>query len=214
MSHHPVSSGSSRIVIADDHPATLTGLKQVLEAEPDFVVVGEAREMEQVLPTCQSCQAELLLLDLDMPGDLMPYVLVRYLHQTLPQLKIVILTAFSYGTYLDLIANGIAGYVMKTTPLSELCERLRQVVAGGVWFDPVVLEKYHHRERVLVGLSTREREIIPHLVDGHNDAQISQILGISERTVRHHVSRLSKKLGLKSRSDLVLWAVRQQVVEF
>ena len=214
MSKHTGFLGSSRILLADDHPATLAGLRQVFEADPDFTVVGEARVIERVLSACQTHQPDLLLLDLDMPGEMTPYGLVSQLHQTLPQLKIVILTSFSYGTYLDLVSTGIAGYVMKTTPLTELCERLRLVVAGGVWFDPVVLGKYQHRERTMVTLTEREREVIHHLVDGHHDVQISRLLAISERTVRHHVSRLYEKLGIKSRSDLVLWAVRQQLVEF
>ena len=213
MTSEETSLDLIRILLADDHPAMLTGLKQTLTQQPNFLIVDEICDSQQLVARCHLCKPDILLLDLDMPGGPPAYALVRQLHQELPQLKIVIFTAFSYGTYLDLIAYGIVGYVLKTTPLDTLCDLLRLVVEGGVWFDPVVLGKYQRRKQTMANLTEREQEVIQQLVKGCSNIQISQELSISERTVRHHLNQLFNKLPVKSRSQLILWAIEQQIVE-
>ena len=216
-------SGAIRILVADDHPVVRDGLAAMLSTQPDFEVVGQAANGEATVAQVMELRPDVVLLDLEMP-EMDGVAAIRLLHETRPQTRLIAFTAFDTDErILGALRAGVHGYLLKGTPREELFNAVRVVFAGGSLLQPVVatrlLEQFSRHERiggsgpaVPPSLTPREQEVLHLLARGLQNKELAVQLGISERTVKFHVTSLFAKLGASNRTEAVALAARQGLV--
>jgi DNA-binding NarL/FixJ family response regulator len=201
-----------RVVVADDHPIVRSGIKNELLHYPDVAVLGEAADGDQVLQQVKALQPDVLLLDINMPG-LRAIQLVRQL-QTLPTPpKILVLTAYGdVELVVALLKAGAKGYLLKDDDPAVIIEGVRTVAQGKTYLSRALatsVVEYLVKDkpkRPEPELSPREMEVLQLVAQGWGNAQIAQVLDISEGTVKNHVTSLYSKISVRSRAELVVWA--------
>jgi DNA-binding NarL/FixJ family response regulator len=209
------------IALADDHSVVLSGLKALLASEPDFKLVGEATDGQQVTPMVERARPDVLLLDLMMPG-LNGLEVTRLVKKAAPQTRVVILSMHADVAYVvEALRNGAQGYVLKSAQGGELAEAIRAVVAGRRYLSPPLseesIESYEARARSAPPdpyetLTGREREVLQLVAEGKSNVEIGQQLSIGKRTVETHRASLMRKLGLRSQAELIRFAVKRGIV--
>ncbi len=203
-------TGSIRVLLADDHPVIRAGLRVTLEAEPDLVIVGEAADGEETQHRCRELHADVLVLDLNMPGP-RPTSTASYVQEHCPETRVLILTAYDDDANVrGLLGAGVAGYVLKDEAPDALVDAVRSVAHGGTWFSRAVIAALMHphqqSEPTTPMLTDRERELLGLLAQGLDNARIASELHLGEQTVRNYLSRLYGKLGVQTRSEAIIWA--------
>lgn len=209
------------IVLADDHQVVREGLRALLEAEPDFSVVGEAAEGLEAASLVERLKPHVLVVDLMMPG-LSGLEVTRQVRQRSPQTHVVILSMYSTESYvLEALRNGAAGYVIKSSSAADLVSAVREVVAGRRYLSPPLSERainaYVKKAEATTldpyeTLTTREREILHLVAEGYTSAEIGDRLSISPRTVETHRANLMRKLGLETQTDLIRYALHRGII--
>lgn len=208
---------SIRIVIADDHAVFRSGLKALLEKEGDLEVVAETGDGNETLDAITLYDFDVLILDITMPGMAGTKVAEAALKKR-PDLGIVVLTMHEDEYYVQqLLALGVRAFVLKKSTGTDLIQAIRAVSRHEQYVDPAlagtVINAYLGRRsrrkgQSKVGLLTpREQEVCALLANGHTNAEISQKLAISERTVETHRAHIMTKLDLQSRAELVRFAI-------
>jgi DNA-binding NarL/FixJ family response regulator len=201
------------VLIADDHPLFLAGVKELLSREEGFVVVGEARYGPEVLPLVSRLHPDLLLLDLRMPGldGLACLERVRARH---PNLKIVVLSMCAEPEQIQAsFKRGACGYVLKSIDANDLTSAIRQAVDGTAYHAyglPALDEDTSAR---LAGLTEREIEIIKAVARGLSSQAIGKELWVTEQTVKFHLTNIYRKLNVSNRTEAARWAFSQGFVE-
>ncbi len=210
-----------RILIADDHPVVRDGLAAILGTQPDFQVVGEAANGQELLERAIALRPDIVLVDLVMPGMDGVEALQR-LSRDQPQVKTLVFTAFdSDERILEAIQAGTGGYLLKGAPRDELFRAIRVVSAGGSLLEPVVASKLlRHVRRRKEGdsepgteLTGREREVLGWIAQGKTNREIADLLVISERTAKFHTSSILRKLGATNRTEAVRIAVQRGLLQ-
>jgi two-component system response regulator NreC len=209
------------IVIAEDHAVVRLGVRTLFEAEPDFRLVGEVADGLGVVPLVDRMQPNVLVLDLMMPG-LDGFEIVRQVAKRDRKTAIVVFSMHANEAYVsEALRNGAGAYVLKGNDASELVQAVRAVAAGQRYLSPPLsewainayVEKAQATELDLFDtLTTREREILHLVAEGHTSPQIAEQLFISTRTVETHRSNLLRKLGLHTQTDLVRYALRHGIL--
>jgi two-component system, NarL family, response regulator NreC len=207
-----------RVVLADDHHVVRHGLRTLLEAAGDFVIVGEAADGLEVMPLVERLAPQVLILDLMMPG-LNGLEVTRQVHRQLPQVKILVLSMHTSEPHvLEALRNGAAGYAIKDATPTELLHAVREVAAGRRYLSGPLSERaiaaYAEKAQASVldpydTLTSREREVLQLSSEGHTLPEIAARLGISPRTVETHRTNLMHKLALRTQADLIRYAVRR-----
>ncbi|MDQ3397980.1 MAG: response regulator transcription factor [Deinococcota bacterium] len=206
-----------RVVLADDHPLVRSGLRTTLEGEEDVVVVGEATNGHEAQALCLQEEADVLLLDLSMPG---PSALetITYLREHRPQLKVLIVSAYDDDAYVRaLTKTGIGGYILKDEAAESVVHAIRAVRQGGTWLSQTVMRKlveWRSSERTgadAFTLTPRERQLLKLLARGWDNARIALELNLADQTVRNYASRLYEKIGVNSRAEAIVWARKHGV---
>lgn len=205
-----------RIFIADDHAVFRSGLRALLEKEDDFEIVGETGSGIEVPAAVARNSVDVLLLDISMPGLSGQKAATEVLNQR-PALAIVMLTMHEDEYYLqELLRIGVRGYVLKKSTGTELVQAIRAAYRGDTYIDPTMarhmVSNYVGRTPAEVldplGLLTlREREVCQFLAYGHTNAEIAEKLFLSDRTVETHRNHIMHKLGVKTRAELVRFAI-------
>ena len=212
-----------RILIADDHAVFRVGLKALLEKEQDMKVVAEAADGFEAAREATRLDIDVLLLDITMPGLTGPQVAELVLREK-PDLAIVILTMHEDEQYLhELFRKGVRGFALKRSSGQELIQAIRTAHRGEHYVDPSMAGRVLSAlsgETVRSGgadrlarLTPREREVCRLLAYGHTNAEIAEQLAISDRTVETHRSNIMAKLDLKSRAELVRFAIDSGLLE-
>ncbi|WDT92731.1 response regulator transcription factor [Streptomyces sp. SCSIO-PteL053] len=200
----------TRIFLLDDHEVVRRGLRDLLEAEQDLVVVGEASTAAQALARGPALRPDVAVLDVRLP-DGNGIAVCRELRSRMPDLACLILTSFDdEDALLDAIMAGAAGYVLKQINGSDLVSAVRTVASGRSMLDPSTTARLMRSlreaeaeappedERLAV-LSERERSVLDLIGEGLTNRQIAKRLYLSEKTVKNHISRLLGKLGVERR---------------
>lgn len=202
-----------RLLLVDDHELVRTGLRTFLELQADMVVVGEAGSGEDALTLASDVAADIVLLDLILPG-MTGVETARRLHDEHPELKVVVLTSFAgQDSVLPAVRAGVAGYLLKDVGPGELAEALRAVHAGGAPLHPQVAATVMQSVTAEDPLTPREREVLRLIARGLSNRLIARELVLSEKTVKAHVSAILGKLGVADRTQAALHAVRTGLVE-
>jgi DNA-binding NarL/FixJ family response regulator len=203
-----------RIVIADDHPVVRDGLAAILATQPDMEVVGEASNGHEVVALVAELKPDIVLLDLDMP-ELDGVATLYALREAQLHTRVLIFTAFNTDErIIAALEAGIQGYLLKGVPRAELFQAIRVIHRGGSLLQPIVASKLLRRvtqmpqEAPVPHLTAREKEVLAALARGLQNKEIAQLLQISERTVKFHISGMLSKLAVGNRTELVASAAR------
>ncbi|MFZ4717818.1 MAG: response regulator [Ilumatobacteraceae bacterium] len=202
-----------RIVIADDHAMVRAGLSQLLGSFEDLEVVGTASDGKEALEVVGELQPDLVLMDLSMPvmDGIEATAAIKQRH---PDVHVVVLTTFQEPRQVSAaLGAGASGYLVKDVEPEVLVAGIRAAVQGGAPLSPSVaaglLRGGSQMSMVSpASLTPRELEILQLIVDGHTNQQIARALGISEKTVKTHCSRLFQRLGVTDRTQAAVWAMR------
>jgi DNA-binding NarL/FixJ family response regulator len=206
-----------RVLLADDHAVLRAGLRLLLNAQPDLAVVGEAADCPEALGQVRALKPDVLTLDLTMPGG-GSVKLIEQLRKECPQIKVLVLTMHDDPAYLRAaLAAGAAGYVVKTAADAELINAVRAVCQGRIVVDVGAAKapgppaapgpSRPSRPAGFSALSTREREVFTLLARGHTNQEIAAALFLSVKTIETYRARIAEKLGLRSRAELVRYAL-------
>ncbi|MGW6980488.1 response regulator [Streptomyces sp. NPDC054932] len=221
MSDDPNASTGApiKVFLLDDHEVVRRGLRDLLEAEPDITVVGEAGTADQALARGPALRPDVAVLDVRLPdGD--GITVCRELRSRMPGLACLMLTSFDdEDALLDAIMAGAAGYVLKQIKGSDLVSAIRTVATGQSMLDPATTARLMHSLREpeaakepedarLAALSERERAVLELIGDGLTNRQIAKQLYLSEKTVKNHISRMLGKLGVERRVQAAVIAAQ------
>jgi DNA-binding NarL/FixJ family response regulator len=209
---------SIRVAVADDHPVVREGLVAMLETQADFAVVGEAGTGPEALALVSKADPDVLLLDLELPA-LDGVGVLRRLETDSARTRVIIFTVFDTDErIIAAVEAGAAGYLLKGTPREELFAAVRTVAGGGSLLAPVATSAVLRRVRgestptPTPALTPRERMVLEQLARGLGNKQIAAALGISERTVKFHVSSVFTKLEATNRTEAVTRAVQAGLI--
>jgi DNA-binding NarL/FixJ family response regulator len=205
-----------RVLVVDDHPIVRDGLLAVLGDQPDLEIVGAVGSAEDALEMGRDPQPDVVLLDLELPG-LDGVAALPRLAATMPAARVLVLTAYATDERIfGALTGGAAGYLLKGTPATEIVRAIRDVHGGGSALGPTVAARVvtavaapRHRPSAL---SPREREVLGLLAQGLPTKQIARSLGITERTVKFHVTSLFGKLDASNRAQAVALAARHNLL--
>ncbi|WP_170006503.1 response regulator [Bacillus fonticola] len=209
-----------QLMLVDDHAILRDGLRNLLEVEEDIQVVGEAVSGEDAVSKMKECQPDVVLMDINMP-KMNGVEVTGLLKKQYPSTKVLILTMHDHDEYfMSAIREGADGYLLKDAPFDQVIEAIRTVAKGESVIHPAMTKKLLHfhqqkgqsEEKQL--LTEREKEVLQCLVQGLSNKEIADRLFISDKTVKIHVSKIFKKLNVKSRSQVVIYAVQHQLVTF
>ena len=216
-----VSSGEThskepiRIVLADDHAVVRSGLRLVLEAESDFEVVAEAGDIESARRYVRGHHANVLILDLNMPGGPSLQAIPRIREES-PGTQIVVLTMQQEpASAREALAAGALGYVLKDAAAEALVEAVRRAAAGERYLDPRLsagMASELPAGQPEDDLSGRELDVLRLVARGHTNAKIAEQMYLSVRTVETHRAHIQQKLGLSTRAELVDYALNRGLI--
>ncbi len=217
---------SSRITVllAEDHTIVREGLRRLLEAESDIEVVGEAETGRQAVNLARELVPDVIVMDIAMPS-LNGMEATRQIRAVLPDIKILILSAHSDDAYVERVTEiGVSGYLVKQTSSHFLAEAIREVHKGNLFFSPSIAKRrLHQRETTLdrkgrattkvIGLSTRELEVLQLIAEGRANKQVAAELDISIKTVEKHRDHLMRKLDIHDTAGLTRYAIAAGIIE-
>ena len=212
----------TRVLIADDHPIVLRGLVLVLGQQPDFHVIGEARDGAEAVARVLSDSIDLAILDVSMPRKT-GLQAAREITQRKPDVRVLILSMHESEEYLfEALAAGASGYVLKTAVDRDLVEACRDAMRGEPFLYPGAVRAliHEHLERAPRGepartdpLTPREQEIVKLIAEAHTNDEIADVLVISKKTVERHRANILEKLGMSDRVELTRYAIRRGLVQ-
>lgn len=213
-----------KLCIVDDHAVVRSGLMMLLNAKEDMEVIGEASEGNEAIELALRLRPDVVLMDLSMPHGKDGLTAAKELKQVLPDIAILILTMHDDDEYLfRAIHAGASGYILKTAPHDELLTAIRSVAAGNAYLYPTATKRlmieYVDRLRDGEGssietLSDRETEVVSLVAKGYSNKEVAEQLVISVKTVESHKANVMEKLGLKTRPELVKYAMKKGLLNF
>ena len=205
------------VFLLDDHEIVRRGVRELIEAEPGLIVVGEASTAEEAIHRIPAVRPDVAVLDVRLP-DGSGVEVCREVRSQLPGLACLMLTSFSDDDALfEAIMAGASGYVLKQIRGNDLVTAIKRVARGESLLDPTVTTKVLHRLRNpseederLAKLTPQERRILDLIAEGLTNRQIAERMFLAEKTVKNYVSNLLSKLGMERRTEAAVFAVRLQ----
>lgn len=211
-------NAATRIVLADDHPVVLNGLRNLIQAEDDLDLVGEASTGLSALRIIRERRPDVAVLDISMP-ELNGIMLSRRIAEEMPSIRLLVLTLHEDRAYLkQALEAGVLGYVLKRSAAENLVQAIRAVVIGALYVDPAIAEWMSDpgskragrpKEGGGPGLTDREAEVLKLVALGYTNKEIACQLVIGVKSVETYKARGGEKLGLKTRAALVRYASAQ-----
>ena len=208
-----------KILLAEDHAVVREGTRKLLESQPDFEVVGEAGDGEEAVELTKQLHPEVVIMDITMP-KLSGIEATKQIKVLCPSTAVLVLTGYDYDEYVfALIEAGAAGYLLKEATGDELIDAIRLVKAGEPAVHPRIMRKILDHLRTPVqepaeiataeSLTEREMEVLRWAVKGMSNKEIADALCLSVRTVQAHLQNIFNKLGVGSRSEAIVYALKK-----
>ena len=216
-------AGKIRVVIAEDHAVVREGTRELIEREPDIEVVGEATNGAEAVEAVERLRPDVVLMDISMPV-MTGIEATQRIKSLAPSTAVLILTAYDDERYVfALLEAGAAGYLLKDVPSAEVVRAVRAVFAGEAVLHPAIAKKVlarfaaeHHSKgqpaESLQDLTDREMEVLRLVGAGMTNAQVASRLYFSSRTVQVHLTHIFAKLGVGSRTEAVIVALRRGLI--
>ncbi|MGO9822038.1 MAG: response regulator [Solirubrobacteraceae bacterium] len=212
----------TRVLLADDHAVVRSGLRAVLDSEPDIEVVAEATDGTEAIEKALASDVDLAILDVSMPR-LTGLQVTAELHRRRPGMRILILSVHDSEQYFfEALKAGASGYVLKTAANRDLVDACRASMRGEPFLYPGAVTALirDYLDRALHGeaaprdpLTPRELQVIKLIAEGHTSEEIASALVISRKTVDHHRANILEKLGMRNGAELTRYAIRRGLVE-
>ena len=211
-----------RVLIADDHSLVRKGLKQILELEKDFEVIGQAADGRQAIEMTTSLKPDVVLMDINMP-IINGLKAIKMLKKNNTSARIIVLTIHEDKEYLlETIRMGAAGYIMKDAEVEHLIEAIKMVYRGKIYIQSNltsdIIKEFDSLPNSAVinkadenGLTQRESEVLMLISEGLSNREIADTLYISEKTVKNHVSNIFKKLDVCDRTQAAIYAIKHNL---
>jgi two-component system, NarL family, response regulator NreC len=209
------------ILLADDHPIVRQGMRRLLEAESDLTVVGEAADGLETVQLVEKFRPDVLIVDMMMPG-LNGLDILRQVKKRSPATFSIVLSMQSADSYvLEALKSGASGYILKDTGPSELVNAIRKAIQGERVLSPKLSERLinaylQSSEKAVLDpyetLTDREREVLQLVSEGLTTLEIARRLSISPRTAELHRGRMMNKLGLRTQTDLIRYALKRGIL--
>ncbi|WP_078543784.1 response regulator transcription factor [Litchfieldia alkalitelluris] len=214
-----------KLMVVDDHVVVRSGLMMLLNGKNDMEVIAEAADGDEAIKKAQDLKPDVVLMDLSMPHGKDGLTATKELKELMPSIAILILTMHDDEEYLfRAIHAGASGYLLKSAPHEELISAITSVASGNAYLNPNATRRLmsEYMDRLKNGepsssfdtLSDREKEILEWIAKGYSNKEIAQHLVISVKTVESHKSNLMEKLGIKSRPELVKYAMKKGLLNF
>jgi DNA-binding NarL/FixJ family response regulator len=212
----------TRVVLIDDHTVLRDGLRMLLSLEPDLEVVGEAGSGEAGIAVAEERRPQVVVTDVGLP-DVDGVEVTRRLRETLPESRVLVLTVHDEDHYVfTLIQAGASGYLLKNAAGTDLVSAIRTVAAGKPWLQPEIAQRLMSLaggrpparpksglDALIEPLTSRELEVLRLLAGAASNREIAETLTISPRTVETHLANIYGKLGVRGRTEAMLWAIRE-----
>lgn len=213
-----------RVVVADDHPVVRFGVRNMLEHDPAFQIVGEAEDGDVAITQTLELEPDVLLLDVQMPR-LPGLEAMRAIMDRSPRVKIILLTStVSTQQVIEALQIGARGIVLKDSVASDLTTAMRAVLSGDYWIggervmnlvaalNELMKQAAAAPEKKTYGLTPRELEVVTCIVEGCSNKDVAKQFAISEETVKRHLSNIFDKTGVSTRLELALFAIAHKLV--
>lgn len=211
-----------RLLLVDDHAVVRSGLRMILEGEPDLEIAAEAETAAEGIAAAAKHKPDVILMDIGLP-DMSGIEATRRIKETAPACAIVALTIHEDQEYFfKMLEAGASGYVPKRAAPEELLNAIRTAAAGGVYLFPSLAKLLvkdfltladEHGEKAVDGLTEREGEVLRWIADGLPNTEIAARLNISPKTVARHRENIMNKLNIHSRAELVRYAIRKGIIK-
>ena len=209
-----------RVMLVDDHPIVRVGLREVLEDAGGFEVVGQATDGEEAVETAENTRPDVIVMDVLMPKK-DGVEACRDILDLLPDTKVLMLTASTEDdAVVEAIAAGATGFLQKYSGSEELLDAVREVAEGRLMIPEETVKRVFKLLRggavpvaVPKALTAREQEILTHFAKGKSYGQVAEDVGASMVTVRNTIYRIQSKLGVESKQEIVVWAVRNGLLD-
>lgn len=211
-----------RVLLVDDHTILRQGLRRLLESERGVEVVGEAKDGREAVERARELSPDVIVMDLAMPA-LNGLDATRRILKSNPDARIIVLSMYIDDDYVkQALEAGVAGYLMKDAPASELVRAVRTVAGGENVFTPQIPQSTIERYRAMrdpearrgsIELTHREREVLKLLAEGHTVKKVAELLHLSQKTVDTHKTNLMKKLDIHNRVELVKYAINKKIIQ-
>ena len=217
----PGGFGVTTVVLADDHAIVRHGLRALLETEPDIKLVGEAEDGLETVRLVEQVSPDVLIVDLVMPrlGGL---EVTRQVRKSSPRTHVIILSMHANEAYvLEALRNGALGYVLKGSQVADLVQATREVAAGRRYLSAPLSERaidvYVQKSEASIldnyeTLTSRERQVLHLIAEGHTNVEVAARLFISPRTAETHRANVMRKLNLQNHTDVVRYAIRRGII--
>lgn len=214
-----------RVVMIDDHTVLRDGLKLLLSLEPDLEVCGEAATGSQGLDVALRTRPDVVVTDVGLP-DIDGVEVTRRLREDLPEARVLVLTVHDEDNYIfALIQAGASGYLLKNAAGNDLVAAIRTVAGGKPWLQPEIAQRLIHfatgkppatprsgLDSLVEPLTSREIDVLKLLAGAATNREIARSLRISPRTAETHLANIYGKLGVRGRTEAMLWAIREGIV--
>ena len=211
-----------RVLICDDHTLFREGVRAILSSDPSLEVAGEAEDGKRAVEEALRILPDVILMDVSMPS-LIGYEAIRQILRSEPRMKILVLTMYEEEEIIRrCLKAGASGYLVKDAPAAHLLEAIHRVHEGGQYLSPRVLKKVvteyaddtAQPETRYDTLSTREREVLKLLAEGHSVKEIASRLDLSVKTAEAHKYNLMRKLDLHDRTEVIKYALGKKLIHF
>jgi two-component system response regulator NreC len=212
-----------RLILVDDHEVVRSGLRMLLQGEPDVDIVGEFSTAGEAIDQIPELEPDVVIMDIGLP-DRTGIEATSEIKRKSAETAIVALTIHEDEEYFfKMLEAGASGYVPKRAAPDELLTAIRAAASGEVYLYPslakllvsdyLAQEQSERSDQKLDGLTEREQEVLAHLADGASNKEIGETLGISPKTVARHRENIMRKLNLHSRTELVKYAIRKGIIQ-
>lgn len=206
-----------RVLIADDHALVREGLRKLLELDGNIEIITEVGDGQGAINIARKEKPDVILMDVNMPGT-NGIIATRVIKREMPSIHIIALTIYEDEEVVDMVRAGVSAYVLKDVAGSELIDTINRVMQGEVVIHPRVANRLvrelarNDKKKNDVRLTKREGDVLSLLVKGHTNKEMADVMFISEKTVKNHLTSIFRKLGVKDRTQAAVYALKNNMV--